>query len=120
MNLIEKRLLRNGLLIQLYNDFFTYGYEECTCTNYKVPDECRIDVIAALYYIYGRRWIFFNIEKDKTVSAYILVNGIDKIEDSVEESGKLLLSNLYGDVLIPVKQNKNGGDNVGIKDGSTV
>ncbi|WP_032122383.1 hypothetical protein [Clostridium amazonitimonense] len=114
MNLLGKKLLRYGLLMQLYDDFFTYGYETCIDINYKVPKDCRIEVIAALYYINFRRWIFFNIEKDQTVSAYILGNGIDEIENAIQESGELVLSNVYRNVLIPVKENIDGGD----KDGS--
>ncbi|SUY46060.1 Uncharacterised protein [Clostridium putrefaciens] len=113
MDLLSKKLLRYGLLIQLYDDFFTYGYESCVDINYRIPRDCRIDVIAALYYINFRRWIFFNIEKDKTVSVYILGNGIDEIERSLQESGELLLSNIYKDVLIPVEEDRKGGDGDG-------
>jgi len=99
----KRRILRYSLLFQLYNDFFTYGYEVCVKIDYIVPDQCRIEVIAALYYLLGRRWIFFNIEKDGTVTAYITVQGIDEVEDYIIQSGQLIVSNFFGELLIPVK-----------------
>lgn len=97
----KRRILRYSLLFQLYRDFFTYGYEICIKIDYIVPDDCRIEVIAALYYLLGRRWIFFNIERDGTVSAYITANGIDEAEDFIVQSGQLIVSNIFGDLLIP-------------------
>jgi hypothetical protein len=98
----KRRILRFSLLFQLYNDFFTYGYEVSSKINYIVPDQCRIEVIAALYYILGRRWIFFNIERDGNVTAYITVQGIDEVEDFIVQSGQLIVSNFFGELLIPV------------------
>ena len=98
----KRRLLRYSLLFQLYNDFFTYGYEVCSNINYEVPNESRIEVIAALFYISFRRWIFFNIERDKTVSAFVLGRGIEKTENYFIETGKLVASNVFENLLIPV------------------
>lgn len=105
INVENRRILRYSLLFQLYNDFFTYGYEVCVKINYIVPDQCRIEVIAALYYLLGRRWIFFNIERDGTVTAYITVQGIDEVEYSIIQSGQLIVSNFFGELLIPVVNN---------------
>jgi hypothetical protein len=110
MNLIvveKRRILRYSLLFQLYRDFFTYGYEICIKIDYIVPDDLRIEVIAALYYLLGRRWIFFNIEKDGTVSAYITVQGIDEAEDYIVQSGQLVVATLLGDLLIPIINTAN-------------
>lgn len=107
MNLVDiekRKALRYALLLQLYDDFFCYGYEVCIKIDYIVPDYCRIEIIAALYFLFYLRWIFFNIEKDNTVSAYILGRGIEEVEDNVIEVDKFLLSNVYGNLLIPVKK----------------
>jgi len=98
----ERRLLRYRLLFQLYNDFFTYGYEVCSNINYEVPEDCRIEIIAALYFIFYRRWIFFNIERDKTVSAYVLGRGIEEVENYLIETSKFVVSNIFQDLLIPI------------------
>ncbi|WP_017416290.1 hypothetical protein [Clostridium tunisiense] len=114
MNLLileERRLLRYSLLFQLYRDFFTYGYEVCISIDYLVPEDCRKEIIAALYYIYYRKWIFFNIEKDKTVSAYILGLGMEEVEDYLTQAGQLVISSLSDNLLKPVVKNNevNGG-----------
>ena len=98
----ERRLLRYNLLFQLYNDFFTYGYEVCSNIDYEIPSDCRIEVIAALYFIFYKRWIFFNIERDKTVSAFVLGRGIEEVENYFIETGKFVISNVFEDLLIPV------------------
>jgi len=108
MLLIGRNLLRYSLLVQLYNDFFTYGYEFCSTVDYCVPESNRIEIIAALYYIFERRWIFFNIERDKTVSAYIRGSGIDIVEDLINEGGELFLSQLAGELIIHVTEPKEG------------
>lgn len=107
----KRRLLRYNLLFQLYRDLFTYGYEVCIKIDYEVPDDCRIEIIAALYYLSFRRWIFFNIERDKTVSAYVLGAGIDETEDYFIETSKFVVSKIFGDLLIPVinKEEMSGG-----------
>lgn len=107
----KRRLLRYNLLFQLYRDFFTYGYEVCNKINYEIPNECRIEVIAALYVIFYKRWIFFNIERDKTVSAYVLGRGIKEVENYFVDTGKFVASNIFEDLLIPVinKKEKSGG-----------
>ncbi|MCB2290811.1 hypothetical protein LGK97_13780 [Clostridium sp. CS001] len=98
----KRRLLRYSLLFQLYRDFFTYGYEVCSNINYEIPNDSRIEIVAALYLIFYKRWIFFNIEKDKTVSAFILGRGIEKVENYFIDTGKFLASNVFEDLLIPV------------------
>ena len=98
----KRRLLRYNLLFQLYRDFFTYGYEVCNKINYVIPNECRIEVIAALYFLFSRRWIFFNIERDKTVSAFVLGAGMVEVENYFIETSKLVVSNIFEDLLIPV------------------
>jgi len=98
----KRRLLRYNLLFQLYKDFFTYGYEVCSNINYEVPSDCRIEIIAALYYLSFRRWIFFNIERDKTVSAFVLGAGMVEAENYFIETSKLVVSNIFEDLLIPV------------------
>lgn len=98
----ERRLLRFSLLLQLYRDFFTYGYEVCKDLNYSIPNQYRIEVIDALYFLFYRRFIFFNIERDKTVSAYMLGRGIEEAELYLFETSKLVVSNVYRNVLIPV------------------
>lgn len=98
----KRRLLRYSLLFQLYRDFFTYGYEVCSNINYEVPKDSRIEIIAALYVMSYKRWIFFNIQNDKTVSAFVLGRGILKVENYFIESGKLVVSNVFEDLLIPV------------------
>ena len=98
----ERRLLRYNLLFQLYNDFFTYGYEVCSNINYEIPSGCRVEIIAALFYISFRRWIFFNIERDKTVSAFVLGAGMVEVENYLIETGKFVVSNVFDDLLIPV------------------
>lgn len=108
--LAGRNLLRYSLLVQLYNDFFTYGYEFCISIDYKVPEDNRIEIIAALYYIYYKKWIFFNIEKDKTVSAYILGSGIEEVEELLCEGGELFLSQLYGKLIEPVSEPSVGGN----------
>lgn len=108
--LAGRNLLRNSLLVQLYNDFFTYGYEFCVSIDYNVPECNRIEIIAALYYLFERRWIFFNIEQDKTVSAYIRGSGIDIVEDLLSEGGDLFLSQLYGNLLKRVSEPQVGGN----------
>ncbi|GCD12662.1 hypothetical protein LGL55_09330 [Clostridium tagluense] len=107
----KRRLLRYNLLFQLYRDFFTYGYEVCSNIDYEIPNDCRIEIIAALYFIYYRRWIFFNIERDKTVSAYVLGRGMEEVENYLIETGKFAVSNIFEDLLIPVinKEEKSGG-----------
>ncbi|HAR85577.1 hypothetical protein IO99_11885 [Clostridium sulfidigenes] len=107
----ERRLLRYSLLFQLYRDFFTYGYEVCNRINYEIPNDCRIEIIAALYFLFYRRWIFFNIARDKTVSAYVLGRGMEEVENYLIETGKLVASNIFEDLLIPVidKKEKTGG-----------
>ena len=107
----ERRLLRYNLLFQLYRDFFTYGYEVCIKIDYEIPNDCRIEIIAALYYLSFRRWIFFNIERDKTVSAYVLGAGMDETEDYFIETSKFVVSKIFGDLLIPVinKEEMSGG-----------
>jgi len=102
----KRRLLRYNLLFQLYRDLFTYGYEVCIKIDYEIPKDCRIEIIAALYYLSFRRWIFFNIEKDKTVSAYILGAGMDETEDYFIETSKFVVSKIFGDLLIPVINNE--------------
>ncbi|MEG0641176.1 MAG: hypothetical protein RR515_01140 [Clostridium sp.] len=102
----KRRLLRYNLLFQLYRDFFTYGYEVCNKIDYEVPNECRIEVIAALYFIFYRRWIFFNIRRDKTVSVYILGRGIEEVENYFIETGKFLASNVFEELLIPIINKK--------------
>ncbi|MBZ9685580.1 hypothetical protein G9F72_004340 [Clostridium estertheticum] len=52
--------------------------------------------------IFYKRWIFFNIEKDKTVSAFVLGQGIEKVENYFIETGKFVVSNVFEDLLIPV------------------
>ena len=99
----ERRLLRYNLLFQLYNDFFTYGYEVCSNINYEIPNGCRVEIIAALFYISFRRWIFFNIERDKTVSAYVLGRGIEEVENYLIETSKFVVSNIFQDLLIPIR-----------------
>lgn len=108
----KRRLLRYNILFQLYSDFFIYGYEVCISIDYEVPNDCRIEIIAALYYLYYRKWIFFNIEKDKTVSAYILGLGMDEVEDYLTQAGQLVVSNIFDNLLIPVIQNKDSGGEV--------
>ena len=98
----ERRLLRYNLLFQLYRDFFTYGYEVCTDINYEIPNDCRIEIIAALYFIYERRWIFFRIQRDKTVSAFVLGRGMEQAEEYLIETSKLVVSNVFKDILIPI------------------
>lgn len=98
----ERRLLRFSLLLQLYRDFFTYGYEVCKDLNYSIPNQYRIEVIDALYFLFYRRFIFFNIERDKTVSAYMLGRGIEEAELYLFETSKLVVSNVYRNILIPV------------------
>lgn len=98
----KRRLLRYNLLFQLYNDFFTYGYEVCSNIDYEIPSDSRIEIIAALYFIFYKRWIFFNIERDKTVSAFVLGRGIEEVENYFTETGKFVLSNVFEDLLIPV------------------
>lgn len=105
----KRRLLRYNLLFQLYRDFFTYGYEVCISIDYIVPAACRIEIIAALYYLYYRKWIFFNIEKDKTVSAYILGLGMEEVEDYLTQTGQLVVSNIFDDLLIPNIQTQDSG-----------
>jgi hypothetical protein len=107
----ERRLLRYNLLFQLYNDFFTYGYEVCIKIDYEIPNDCRIEIIAALYYLSFRRWIFFNIEKDKTVSAFVLGAGMVEVENYLIETSKFVVSNIFNNLLIPVinKEEKSGG-----------
>ena len=107
----KRKLLRYNLLFQLYRDLFTYGYEVCIKIDYEVPNDCRIEIIAALYYLSFKRWIFFNIEKDKTVSAYILGAGMDETEDYFIETSKFVVSKIFGDLLIPdiKKEEKSGG-----------
>jgi len=107
----KRKLLRYNLLFQLYRDLFTYGYEVCIKIDYEIPDDFRIEIIAALYYLSFRRWIFFNIEKDKTVSAYVLGAGIDEAEDYFIETSKLVVSKVFTDLLMPVtrKEKKSGG-----------
>ena len=98
----KRRLLRYSLLFQLYRDFFTYGYEVCRNINYEIPNDSRIEIIGALYFIFYKRWIFFNIENNKTVSAFVLGRGIEKVENYFTESGKLVVSNVFDNLLIPV------------------
>lgn len=105
----ERRLLRFSLLLQLYRDFFTYGYEVCKDLNYSIPNQYRIEVIDALYFLFYRRFIFFNIERDKTVSAYMLGRGIEEAELYLFETSKLVVSNVYRNVLIPVCDEEEGG-----------
>ncbi|MBU3161501.1 hypothetical protein KPL37_17480 [Clostridium frigoris] len=45
---------------------------------------------------------FFNIERDKTVSAFVLGRGIEEVENYFTETGKFVLSNVFEDLLIPV------------------
>lgn len=107
----KRRLLRYNLLFQLYMDFFIYGYEVCINIDYEVPNDIRIEIIAALYYLSFRRWIFFNIEKDKTVSAYVLGAGMDEAENFFIETSKFVVSQIFGNLLIPiiVKKEESGG-----------
>ena len=105
----KRRLLRYNLLFQLYRDFFTYGYEVCTDIKYEIPSDCRIEIIAALYFIYERRWIFFRIQRDKTVSAYILGRGMEIAENYLIETEKLVVSNIFDDLLIPVIDEEESG-----------
>ena len=105
----KRRLLRYNLLLQLYRDFFTYGYEVCTDIKYEIPSDCRIEIIAALYFIYERRWIFFRIQRDKTVSAYILGRGMEIAENYLIETEKLVVSNIFDDLLIPVIDEEESG-----------
>lgn len=105
LTLEKRRLLRYSLLFQLYRDFFTYGYEVCVNIDYIVPVDCRIEIIAALYFLNFQRWIFFNIEKDKTVSAYILGRGIEEVEDYLTDAGQLVISALFENILIPITEN---------------
>ncbi len=114
MNLViieRRRALRYALLLQLYNDFFCYGYEVCIKIDYIVPDDCRIEIIAALYFLFYLRWIFFNIEKDNTVSAYILGRGIEEVEANIVDVEKFLLSNAYGQLLIPIRKEEQSNEN---------
>lgn len=112
ITLEKRRLLRYSLLFQLYRDFFTYGYEVCVSIDYVVPEDCRIEIIAALFFLNYQRWIFFNIEKDKTVSAYILGRGIEEIEDYLIDTGQLVISTLFDGLLIPVNENKKESGDV--------
>ncbi|MBU3161502.1 hypothetical protein KPL37_17485 [Clostridium frigoris] len=54
----KRRLLRYTVLFQLYRDFFTYGYEVCSNIDYEIPSGSRVEIIAALYFIFYKRWIF--------------------------------------------------------------
>jgi len=64
------------------------------------------EIIAALFYISFRRWIFFNIERDKTVSAFVLGAGMVEVENYLIETGKFVVSNVFQNLLKPVI-NKN-------------